>query len=233
MGTSIAREGIEPWRRRLLLPAYRIAESARYAKIPPQTVTYWHYAKGQYDPALPDRVKGEALSYMQLVELAFVAVMRSLGVKLKRIRSAREYLAQNLNEEYPFASHEFKTNGVSIYMQLGEFEEDAEEDKLIVLDENGQLAWRDILFKRFQEFDYEDNLAVRWHVIGRGNPVLIDPQVAFGAPTIRGVPTWTIKGRWQSGESLEDIASDFDLKENEINLALSFEGIEKDKRIIN
>ena len=78
---------------------------------------------------------------------------------------------------------------------------------------------------RFALFDYEYELAIRWHLAGRESPVVIDPRIAFGAPAIRGIPTWILRGRWVAGESLEDIQEDFGLTQDEIVGGLGFEGI--------
>jgi len=76
------------------------------------------------------------------------------------------------------------------------------------------------------EFDYEDGgVAVKWHLAGRQSLVLIDPRVAFGAPTVSGIPTWILKGRYQAGESIEDIKDDFRIDDTAIKDAWNFEGI--------
>jgi uncharacterized protein (DUF433 family) len=177
-------------------------------------------------PAVAHRDKGKALSYFQLVEVAFVAVMRRMGLKLDAIKNAREYIAQQLNSEFPFVEHRFKVDGQRIIMDLAQFINGAPKNKLVVVSEGGQLAWQEILGRKFEEFDYSKGLAVRWHVAGRGSPILIDPQIAFGAPAIRGVPTWAIKGRETAGESVEDIADDFNLKVPEVKKAIEFENVE-------
>ena len=41
--------------------------------------------------------------------------------------------------------------------------------------------------------------------------MLIDPRISFGAPMIKGVPTWVLKGRHEAGESIGDIRDDFSL----------------------
>jgi len=213
----------EPWVRRLTLPAYQVKDAARYARITTQTIRNWQKGQVGTSPALAHRDKGAALSYFQLVEVAFVAVMRRMGLKLEVIKNAREYIAQQLHSEFPFVEHRFKVDGQQIIMDLAQFVTGAPKDKLIVVSEGGQLAWREIIGRKFEEFDYSKGLAVRWHVAGRGSPILIDPQIAFGAPAVRGVPTWAIKGRETAGESLEDIADDFGLKVPEVRKALEFE----------
>lgn len=222
----IAVRGDEPWRRRLYLPAYRVVEVARYAGVTPQTVSNWQREASGHAPAISAREDHQALSYLQLVEVAFVASMRRLGVRLKAIRDARDYLRQRLDAEFPFATYRFKTDGQSILMDLEQFEATGSKGKLVVADKGGQLAWEAILEKRFTEFDYEEELAARWYVAGRDSPIIIDPQVAYGAPTVRGTATWILKGRWVAGEDVSDIAEDFGLPLDDVERGLRFEGID-------
>jgi len=226
MSTIIAVRGAEPWRRRLFLPAYQVVDAARYAKTTPQTVSYWHFGGPRVGPALPGREHRRPLSYLELVEAAFVATFRTLGVSLQRIRKAREYAAQTLNSEFPFAEYRWLTEGQHMLLDLWENEADFEAKQLIVGDVHGQVAWQNMVGERFAQFDYEHELALVWHVAGRQSPVIIDPRIAFGAPMVRGIATWVLKGRWKAGESTEDIEEDFRLNEDEIKQGLQFEGIQ-------
>ena len=219
----IAVGNAEPWRRRLSLPAYQVNDAARYARITTQTIRNWQAEGTGKKSAVAHRDKGEALSYFQLVEVAFVAVMRRMGLKLSVIKDARAFIAQHLQSEFPFVENRFKVQGARILMNLSQFERGASRKKLIVVSHGGQLEWQEMLGRKFEEFDYQKGLAVRWHIAGRGSPILIDPQVAFGAPQIHGVPTWAIKGRQTAGESLLDIADDFSLKVPDVEKALQFE----------
>ena len=226
MSTIISVRGVEPWRRRLYLPAYTVVDAARYAKTTPQTVAYWHFGGQGLGPALPDREHKRPLSYLELVEVSFVATFRALGVSLQRIRKAREYAAQTLNSEFPFAEYRWLTEGEHMLLDLWKVEDDIDIKKLIFADASGQVAWQDMVGERFAEFDYEYGLAIVWHVAGRQSPVIIDPRISFGAPMVRGIATWTLKGRWNAGESVEDIEEDFGLTREEIKHALQFEGVQ-------
>ena len=216
----------EPWRRRLYIPAYTTAIAARYSKSNPRTVSYWHRARSPLGPALPGKQKGTALSYLQLVEVAFVATFRSLGVSLQRLRKAHDYLETVFEAEYPFATLRLETEGSHVLMDLLDVEPDRELEKVVIADEGGQLGWKSLVGERFAEFDYEHDLAVVWHPAGRESEVAIDPRISFGAPQVSGIPTWAIRGRSVAGELIQDIAEDFGLSDDQVKEALVFEKIE-------
>src|SRR5947207_4453213 len=101
-----ARDRADPWERRLYLPAYRYGEAARLAQTTPQTIARWYRgyeASGhRMRPVLPLR-HAPLVSYMQLVEVAFVADFRHLGIRLDSVRRAHQYLRKAFQVEYPFA----------------------------------------------------------------------------------------------------------------------------------
>ena len=229
MPTATSSRRAEPWRSRLYLPAYRIADAARYAQTSPETVSYWHHQSAPLGPALPGKEPAKPLSYLQLVEVAFVAAFRNLGVSLQRIRRAREYAAQMFQAEFPFAQLEFRTEGTHLLLELQELEPDADLDQLIIADAHGQTGWKPMLNDLFSEFGYEDKLALTWHLRGRTKPMIIDPRISFGAPTVRGIPTWAIKGRYLAGEKIDEIKDDFNLTEDQVIQSLEFEGIQVDR----
>lgn len=219
------KRGVPAWKRRLYIPTYRVGDAARYAGVTTQTILNWQSATPFEKQAISTRSKGDSLNYLQLVELAFVAALRKTGVKLSEIKEARAYIAVQLGSEYPFSDHRFKTDGKDILMELSQFEQSESKDKLVKTNKGGQLAWAEIIDTKFTEFEYQDDLAVKWHAGGKESPVLIDPRVSFGAPMVKGVATWAIRGRFEAGEPREDIAEDFSLKAEDVDYALKFEGI--------
>lgn len=220
MATLVSERLDEPWRRRLLLPTYQVAEAAHYAQISPQTVVAWHKIETEL---LRERQKRAALSYMQLIEVAVVAAFRKAGVPMKRIRAARKWAAHELKSEYPFAEFRFKEEARHLWLDSEQI--DVKPGTVLSADQSGQLAWESVI-GRLREFEYENHgIVLRWRVAGLSKPIIIDPRISFGAPTVRGTPTWIIKGRWDAGESDSDIAEDFGLKKEEVREALRFEGV--------
>lgn len=217
----------DPWRKRLYLPHYQVQEAAKYAQIDTGTVRRWQKdAAGEQLIAPRDR--RVALSYMQLIELAVVAALRKEGVKLNRIRDAREYFAKTLQSEFPFAEYKFKTDGRRLFNDYAQFVGPARgRGKLLRPDQEGQLAF-ELIIGRLKEFDYENRRRViRWRVGGEKSAVVIDPRISFGAPIVKGVATSAIKGRWEAGETPEEIAADFGLRKSEVIDALIFEEVDR------
>ncbi len=56
-------------------------------------------------------------------------------------------------------------------------------------------------------------------------PIAIDPQVAFGRPIVvrSGVTTAVIADRIDAGESVQDLATDYDLTVEDIQQAIVYE----------
>lgn len=219
------RRDVEPWKRRLYLPAYSTRESARYADVHANTIRYWEYGREHVRPVVSDKERGKPLSYLQLVEIAFVATFRKLGVSLSKIRDARDYIAQTFESEYPFAEYRLRTEGIQVLLSLQQVAPGAGADRLIVASRAGQLGWESLIGARFAEFEYENGIALIWHVAGLDSAVSIDPRRSFGAPCVSGIPTWAIRGRWNAGASITDMAADFGVHEDEVVDALRFEGI--------
>ena len=214
------------WKGRLDLPVYRLGSAAKYARTNVQRVSYWRRGAGnQQNVTLARSSEVPLLTYLELIEVAFVASMRELGISLTKIRRTREYASRELASQHPFAQYDWKTNGIHLLLGLQQVEGGAQFTEAIVGDRYGQMAWHHLLNERFAEFDYEDDLVLTWHPRGRDNCVTIDPRVAFGSPTAGGIATWAIKDRYEAGEPLADIMDDFRLEEYQVKDALDFEGL--------
>ena len=203
----------EGWRGRIHLPGYPTGEAARYAGTSAQTVSAWRrQSYSSLAAASNGRVRGRghklpALSYLELIEVAFVATLRNAGVSLRDIRAAHERAGNAFDLDYPFVDARWKSHAVDL------------------MGNAGSMDWHGCLAERFEEFDYEDGLAVRWHLRGRGSSVSIDPRMRFGAPATNGLATWVVKGRHDAGETLAEIMDDLQLEERHVRDALAFEGV--------
>ena len=160
MTNMILEHRSQPWFRRLYVPSYRVTDAARYCDTHTNTVAAWHYRE---DALLPGHERRKPLSYLELVEVAFVAFFRRMEISMPRIRKARDYVAQTFTAEYPFAEYSFMTEGMHVLLDYNQFDPNPAFDSLIVADRHGQMGWSKLLGDKFAEFDYEYELALRWH----------------------------------------------------------------------
>lgn len=220
----------QPLRRRLYLPAYTVGEAARLVETKPVTLAYWFYKAPVFARAKERRLP---LSYLQLIEASFVASYRKLGVSLPHLREALARLSKMSETEYPFAWRFVQVAGAHFLEDLHRFIRQKEEGAKLkwgVIDRVGWEAtgiWPKVIWQRFDQFEYEYEVALRWFPRGKAKPIVIDPRISFGAPIVlsTGVATWVIKERYQAGETLEELEEDFGIGRNDLLLALEFEGV--------
>ena len=226
----------EAWRRRLYLPSYTVLEAARLVQVHRNTLSSWYAARPSWGGrgqlrVLDQRQPGASLSYMDLVEAAFVAGFRSLNVSLSNIRVAHDHLRKHFRVDYPFAQLKLQTEGKHVLYELSDKEAGEHLRSLFRVEASriGQLVWAEPIEHRFMQFDYDPalGLAIRWFPRGRSCPVVVDPQIQFGEPVLKDsrVPTWVIRSRWSAEEPLGAIAEDFGIELSAIRHALIFEGV--------
>lgn len=84
---------------------------------------------------------------------------------------------------------------------------------------------------RLDRVDVKDGVAVRLYPFSRDpapdtpRVVVIDPEVRFGRPTVKGVPTDVLAERWRAGDSVTYLAEDYDLTPDEVDEALRYESL--------
>ena len=222
MGNS--KEMPDSLRWRLYGARYRIAESARFTEIHPQTLSRWF---NRSIPRNSDKRRKARVSYMQMVEAAFVGTFRSLGAPLPRIRELRDRLANAFGAEFPFGVADFPAHGLDV---AADFCRNANAlSGLIVASPSGGEAWHPLVAERIAQCDYDNEygVALRWFFLGRAVPLLIDPGISFGSPIVPGgIATWALAGLFRDGERRESILKDFPYVTPEaLEAALEFEGL--------
>jgi uncharacterized protein (DUF433 family) len=103
--------------------------------------------------------------------------------------------------------------------------------ELINLSASGQLAMRQVLNAHLKRVTWEDQFPARLHpfvmaeALDAAMPIAIDPRIAFGRPIVasRSVSTEAIVGRIDAGESVADVAGDYDLSPAEVEQAVVYE----------
>lgn len=216
---------------RLELPIYTPTEAAHYLRIPIATVKSWTLGReyprkdgesGKFRPIIAT-INGK-LSFHNLVELHVLRALRTLhSVEMENVRRAISYAEEKLDIDRLLLSKELQTGGGDIFIErFGE---------LISLSRSGQIALKEIIEKYLQRVDRDNhNVPIRLYpyVFDDGNdsrPVVIDPRIAFGYPTIKGtgIKTSIIVMRIDSGEEIEDLSKDYGIKPEILREAILYE----------
>lgn len=177
-------------------PAYSISETSRLTGIPRWTIgrylrgyEYMYSIKGQEFEVHQPPVVSQSLekstyaSFLDLVDLLVVKELLHRGFSLQRIRMALLEAKERLGTCH-FARSEFYTSGNEIILKL------PKDGHLVALMTGGQFAFPKIIEKLSKKLDFENiteyGFARRWYPRGREGMIVIDPQIAFGRPTLIG-----------------------------------------------
>lgn len=216
-------------------PAYTLAEGARYLKVAPATLRSWFvgrpYPRGQetahFKPLIrPAGNPPPMLSFWNLIE---AHVLRSLrtdhGVKMDALRRAIDYAQKSLEIERLLLSAELRTNAGKLLLERY--------GQLIELSASGQAAMRRMFKEHLARVEWDEwQFPVRLYpamgeALTPNRPIAIDAQVAFGRPVIvkRGITTSAIADRIDAGETIADLAADYDLTPDEVEEAVLYERV--------
>jgi uncharacterized protein (DUF433 family) len=218
------------------LPTYTAAEAARYLYVPTATLRSWVFGRSyptasgtrRFEPVitLPDR-KHRLLSFTNLVEAhVLAAIRRKHGVTLPNVRSALEHLSTHYGINHPLADVRFKTDGLSLFIEiLGQ---------LVNVTMRGQVAIRDVMEAHLQRVEHdEEGMAARLFPFTRfgatdvqqPRSVMIDPRIAFGRPVLAGtgIPTAVLADRYKAGESMQELAADYECERDLVEEAIRCE----------
>ena len=164
------------------------------------------------------------ISFLELVELAYIAGMLESGASWPKVHAAMRAAAQMLpNELHPFAHQEWFADPAGIYLRLGKKHG---ERTLIEMAEGLQYTMEGLLrtYLRQLQFNPSTGLADVWAPLGENRPILIDPQRSFGLPIVTsGVRTDILFGHYDAGDKITEIAGWYDVPETEVEAAIDFE----------
>lgn len=210
--------------------AYTVSEVAHYLRLPPATVRYWSVGRDDYAPLIdvPQR-DPTLLSFLNLTELrVLAAIRRKHELKMRSIRSAIQYLARHAkgatDKRHPLISRELETDGLDLFIQRY--------GKLINISKSGQTAMRQIIAGALRRIDGDTSgVPIKLYPFTRNavdetpTMVVIDPMISAGRPVIAGtgLVTQLIAERYKAGESINDLANDYERGTEEIEEAIRCE----------
>lgn len=216
-------------------PAYPFGEAAHYLGVPLSTLRAWFLGttyrhagkKRSFKPVIQlDAGAKDALSFFNLVEAhVLTGIRRTHDVSLPRVRAAIDFVRRKLQLERPLIDARFQTDGVDLLVEhLGE---------LVNVSRDGQIEMAGVV-RAFLHRIVRDpsGVPIKLYPFTRRSldadapvPVEIDPRVAFGRPVLvgRAVPTAVLADRFKAGDTLQELADDYDASATEIEEAIRCE----------
>lgn len=207
--------------------AYSMGEAAHYLNLPPTTLRAWCLGQRGFRAVI--RLDGKslwALSFLNLVEAhVLAAIRREHNVPLPAVRKALKYVQDHLDLNRPLVQAAFETDGVSLFVErLGQ---------LINASKEGQTAMREILQAHLKRIERDGKgLPIKLFLFTRRDgtgqapsPIVVDPRISFGRPVLvgRSVPTAVLADRFKAGDSLRELAEDYEAPSEAIEEAIRCE----------
>lgn len=214
------------------LALYTPADAAQYLDIHPRTLGTWIHGRSYptvggerfFKPVIEiaDQENG-LLSFFNLAELHVLAATRyQHKVGFPAVRAAVETIRLKFpHERHPLISQEFKTNGIDIFVQTVQENEN--------LSTPSQLNFKNIMDDFLHNvIPDDDDLIKKIFPLIPGQPddhvISITYGISSSQPILDGygVPVWLIYDRHKAGESNEDLSEDFNILESRIQRAIDY-----------
>lgn len=212
------------------LPAYTISEAAHYLSVPAATIRYWSLGRDSYKPLIEAAAQSPTLlSFLNLAELhVLAAIRRRHGVKMRSIREAIRYLGKNAkrpaDKRHPLIGRDLETDGLDLFAE--------QYGQLVNISRAGQTAMREVISAALRRIDRDpQGIPIKLYPFTRAAMddapamVVIDPALSAGRPVIAGtgLATQVIAERYKAGESVRELARDYERRDAEIEEAIRCE----------
>lgn len=208
-------------------PMYTFAEVDRLLGLHGGTSRRWidGYQRGDrhYEPVVRERSTGdEVVTWGEFVETRLLGEYRDKGVPMLRMRPAVEILRRNFGP-YPLAKSKPFTDSQDLILRVQD-ESDLDRRMRFVVVRTGQLGLSEEMARYLDQVSFDaDDVPTSVRPSGGDGPIMIDPLVRGGAPTIRGVPTDVIASLHGGGDTKDDLARWYELSPPEVTAAIEFE----------
>lgn len=208
---------------------YGVSEAAGLLGLRPDRARAWldGYERSgvRYPPVIREERTGvDMTTWGEFVELGYLREYRRKGVPLQRLRPVIEELRREFGTPYPLATARPYVYGKELVLEVQE-RYDLPAPIAIVVRSGQQVLLADEAkqFFRKVEFDPSGQDVSRIRPAGPASPVVIDPLVRFGRPSVSGVSTERLWELSDAGETIEEIAKGYDLPADEVRAAVAYE----------
>jgi uncharacterized protein (DUF433 family) len=212
---------------------YGTAEAAALLGLRPARVTAWldgyQRLNVDYPPVAREvRTGSDLVTWGEFVELGYLREYRKAGVSLQYLRPVIHALRERYHTPYPLAHHRPFIDGRELVLEIQEEHNVPSQLAMVVLTGQGVMLApsAERFYKKVElapSSPTGDSHAVHLRPAGPTSPVVIDPNVRFGRPTVDGVSTERLWELVDAGEPIDHIAMTYEMSADRIREAVSYE----------
>jgi uncharacterized protein (DUF433 family) len=210
-------------------PVYGVAEAAGVLGLRAERTRAWldgYVRRGTtYPPVIRAHHSGDDIvTWGEFVELGYLREYRRKGVPLQRLRPVIDDLRREFDTPYPLAARPYVW-GKELVLELQE-RADLPTAIAIVVRSGQQLLLTDEATRFVNKVEFAEaglGEAQRLLPAGQASPVVIDPLVRFGRPTVAGVATARLWELFDAGEPFDEIADGYELQPELVRSAVAYE----------
>lgn len=171
------------------------------------------------DHLLPRKGRQATVPFIGFAEAYVLASFRRAGVPLQRIRPAVDVLANEIGIGHALASKRLYTDGAEVLYDYAERRGDEDMLELVVV-RTKQHQFAEVVSSYLKRIHYGGDgwaSSVRLPTYEHAD-VVVDPEIAFGLPLVvhGGARVEDLVDRFQAGDSVAEIAADFDVPSEEV-----------------
>lgn len=174
----------------------------------------------------PDDLGERVIGFRDLMEIRIVREFVKRGVPLIVVRHCLAAARDIFGGDYPLTRQRFLTDGETIFHEVLETEDLENEPGLLDLRRRQHVFRSIIKDSLYAGIEYDGEAARRWFPEGKNHPVVVDPEVQFGHPTIEqsGVPTAALYAAWLAeGKKRATVARLYEVDPRHVDAAVRFE----------
>lgn len=209
-------------------PLYSYVEAARLLQVPTETLRRWLEGATRAGVVYPPVIRAEptgsdAVTWGEFVEAGLLRGYRSKSVPLQKMRPFIQKARERFDVPYPLAHLKPMIDNQRLVYELQQ-EAGLSPELYLINAEDDQMLWAEPVSEFLERVEFDPVGSVsRFFPFGLRTPVVIDPEVSFGIPQIRGIRTELVAETVAAGESEDEAALSWGLGKSDVDAALKWE----------
>ncbi len=208
---------------------YTEAGAARLLRVPPGTLHYWleggTRGKKVYKPVIREEATGSrSVTWAEFVEASLLRqYRRKHNVPMLELRGFIDRLRERMGAPYPLAHYRPYVGDRRLIFEA-QNEAKLGADFALVAEVSGQYILTSPSQDFFERVTWEGDIAARWRPDANADsPVIIDPDIRSGRPSVGGISTEILWEQAEAGEDERDLADTYGLNVTQVRWALAYE----------